>query len=294
MPKINGSKKTVVRKPKDLAVTESGVEATTTPVRKATKPHPRLVNRGPAGLLHKRGKVGGEVRPREQAGQQEGAPEAEVNRIDESLRPLVVPIDSVHFDPNNARLHPERNKEAIKASLRLYGQKKPIVVRKDTGVVVAGNGTLEAAKELGWTEIAANISDMTDVEAAGYGLADNRTAELARWDFEAAARIDRLLQEHGHETVGWTKDELEVLRAADWTPPPVVEGDGIGGDSFPPGSGEVRGITFSEENWQTVQRACSLLRSLEGYGEMTDEECVVSVLIGWMDGDIRGAEAENS
>jgi ParB family chromosome partitioning protein len=116
----------------------------------------------------------------------------------------------------NARLHPERNLEAVKKSLVAYGQVKPVVVRKQTKVVVAGNGTLRAAKALGWTHIAAVIIDMTDVEAAGYGLADNRTAELAKWDFEVVSRIDKLLQEHGHSAEGWTDDELEYLRKTQW------------------------------------------------------------------------------
>jgi len=40
--------------------------------------------------------------------------------------------------------------EQIKASLRRFGQQKPIVVDA-TNVVRAGNGTLAAAKALGWT-----------------------------------------------------------------------------------------------------------------------------------------------
>jgi len=56
------------------------------------------------------------------------------------------------LDPANVRKHDRRNLDAIKASLRKFGQQKPIVV--DTkGIVLAGNGTLTAAKELGWSEI---------------------------------------------------------------------------------------------------------------------------------------------
>src|SRR5262249_46324156 len=58
-----------------------------------------------------------------------------------------VPIDSVHPDPANVRLHDERNLEAIKSSLARFGQQKPIVVDRQ-GVVRAGNGTHAAAKAL--------------------------------------------------------------------------------------------------------------------------------------------------
>ena len=69
------------------------------------------------------------------------------------MRSETVPIDSLSFDPANVRKHGERNLATIKASLLRFGQQKPIVVDAN-GVVRAGNGTLAAAKALGWKEIA--------------------------------------------------------------------------------------------------------------------------------------------
>lgn len=181
---------------------------------KITKP--KLVNRGPAGLLSKAPLKNGTPQP--EAIQFEVVAKRK-NFIAEALQPLIVPIDSVKFDPENARLHPERNMQAIKDSLCLYGQVKPIVVREQTGVVMAGNGTLRAAKELGWTKIAATKVKMSHVEAAGYGLADNRSAELAAWNWEVVARLDKYCLEAKHASVGWSLDELQVLRITDWTAP---------------------------------------------------------------------------
>ncbi len=117
-------------------------------------------------------------------------------------------------------MHGDRNMEAIRDSLRAYGQLKPVVVRAQTRVVVAGNGTMRAARELGWQRVAAVIVPMTDVEAAGYGLADNRTAELADWDNEVVARLSRFIQEAGGASVGWSADEIAALRRDDFLPPP--------------------------------------------------------------------------
>ena len=93
-----------------------------------------------------------------------------------------VTIASLSLDPNNARKHSKRNLDAIAASLNKFGQRKPIVVHKDT--VIAGNGTLEAAKSLGWKEIGiTRCPDDWDADTAkAYALADNRSAELAEWD----------------------------------------------------------------------------------------------------------------
>lgn len=92
-----------------------------------------------------------------------------------------VPLDSISFDPANTRKHSRRNLDAIKASLRRFGQQKPIVVDAK-GIVLAGNGTLTAAKELGWTEIQIVRTALAGVDATAFGIADNRTAELAEWD----------------------------------------------------------------------------------------------------------------
>jgi ParB-like chromosome segregation protein Spo0J len=101
--------------------------------------------------------------------------------IPESLRPLARPISTLKPDPQNARLHNERNLNAIKASLKKFGQQKPIVALPD-GTVIAGNGTLEAVKALGWSEIAVSVFKGSTIEAKAYAIADNRTAELAEWD----------------------------------------------------------------------------------------------------------------
>lgn len=104
-----------------------------------------------------------------------------------------VPIDSLTFDPANVRKHDEKNLAAIKASLNRFGQQKPIVVDA-SGVVRAGNGTLAAAKALGWKEIRIVRSSLAGSEATAYAIADNRTAELAEWDDDALAQTLAALQ----------------------------------------------------------------------------------------------------
>jgi DNA modification methylase len=116
----------------------------------------------------------------------------DLSQIAEQLRPLAVPCADLDLDPSNARRHPEPNLEAIKGSLRVYGQRKPVVVNRRTGIIEAGNGTLQAALALGWSHLAAVYVDDDPMTAAGFSIADNRTAELAEWDREA---LDKLLGE---------------------------------------------------------------------------------------------------
>ena len=105
------------------------------------------------------------------------------------LLPLAVDLSSLVPDPANARKHDDRNLEAIKGSLSIFGQRKPIVVKRQGSVVIAGNGTLAAAKSLGWKRIAAVVVDDDSASATAYGIADNRTAELAKWDEQVLGQL---------------------------------------------------------------------------------------------------------
>lgn len=64
-------------------------------------------------------------------------PEVDAPHVALGLEPLLRPVAELREDPANARAHDARNIEAIKTSLRTFGQRKPIVVRG--GAVVAGN-----------------------------------------------------------------------------------------------------------------------------------------------------------
>jgi site-specific DNA-methyltransferase (adenine-specific) len=96
--------------------------------------------------------------------------------------------------------------------LKLFGQRKPLTVTPDS-IVVTGNGTLEAAKSLGWTEIAIARTPVgwSWEQIRAWALADNRTAELAEWDDKVLA--DQLLELDAN---GW---ELEQLGFESLQPP---------------------------------------------------------------------------
>lgn len=198
---------------------------------------------------------------------------------------MVVDIGTLMMDPDNARLHPERNMDAIKQSLQMYGQLQPVVVRRDKMIVVAGNGRLQGAIELGWTKIAANIIDMDDVTAAGYALADNRSAELAKWDFEVVARLDKLLLDAGHASIGWSMDELEVLRAADWVPPPIDDPTGDGA-----GEAESLIISFTPDQYATVGPAIAAAKT---DGKQDQADCLVHICTAYL-AQLEAASAQDS
>jgi len=124
-----------------------------------------------------------------------------------------VPIKSLRQDPDNARIHSTTNIKAIADSLLQFGQRKPIVALAD-GTVIAGNGTLEAARKLKWANLVVVRFDDEKL-ARAFAIADNRTAELAEWD---DAQLKSTLRELAAIEVdisglGFDGDELQALMA---------------------------------------------------------------------------------
>lgn len=144
-------------------------------------------------------------------------------KIAPELAPLAVNLADLRPDPRNARVHSERNVAEVMASYRAHGQLKPIVVQRVTDdgtpmVVRAGNGQCEAARRLGWTEIAAVVIDERDQDAIAFALRDNRTAELAEWDREALGENLRVLSDGDYDmaALGWDGEEvLQLMNPAE-------------------------------------------------------------------------------
>jgi len=117
-------------------------------------------------------------------------------------------------DPHNARRHPEAQLAKVAASFERFGQTKPIVVHGST--VIAGNGSLEAVRRLGWDRIAVIRlpESWTDAEVRAFAIADNRTSDLAEWDYaELVDSLGRIGDEDLIAASGYTVDEYDSLVA---------------------------------------------------------------------------------
>jgi len=127
-----------------------------------------------------------------------------------------VPIDTIIPDPTNARKHDQKNIDAIKGSLAKFGLQKPIVVTEDN-IVIAGNGTLQAAKALGWDTIDVYRTPLKGAEAIAFALADNQTSALAEWDDEILNTQLKGLDAEGWDMtdLGFDLDNLEIGDLAD-------------------------------------------------------------------------------
>lgn len=74
--------------------------------------------------------------------------------------------------------------EAVADSIKNFGFKVPIIIDSNN-IIVAGHTRLKAAQRLGLSSVPCIVADdLTDEQIKAYRLADNKTGELAEWDFE--------------------------------------------------------------------------------------------------------------
>lgn len=135
-----------------------------------------------------------------------------------SLKAQSVPLDELSEDSKNARIHDEKNLDAVRSSLKKFGQVEPLIVRKGPpNVVIGGNARLKVMRELGWSTASVVFVDLTDKQAAELGLVLNRSSELAAWDWQ---QIADLVNEFDIDSlsVGFDPREIEMIGAADWDP----------------------------------------------------------------------------
>ena len=82
--------------------------------------------------------------------------------------------------------NPRNNEAAIDAvakSIEEFGFKVPIVITKEN-VIIAGHTRLKASLKLGLSTVPCIVADdLTEGQIKAFRLADNKTAELATWDF---------------------------------------------------------------------------------------------------------------
>ncbi|HBJ38540.1 MAG TPA: chromosome partitioning protein ParB, partial [Planctomycetaceae bacterium] len=92
------------------------------------------------------------------------------------------PITQPRPYESNPRVN-DKAVDAVAASIKEYGFSQPIVV--DTyGVIIVGHTRLKAAQKLGLEYVPVVVAcHLTPEQARAYRIADNKTAELADWDF---------------------------------------------------------------------------------------------------------------
>jgi hypothetical protein len=91
-------------------------------------------------------------------------------------------LSRIRGNPKNARRHPAKQIEQLRASLREFGQPFPLLVRED-GELIAGHGRLQAMLAEGWSEADVVVArGWTPQQCRRFALLDNKVTQNSEWD----------------------------------------------------------------------------------------------------------------
>jgi DNA modification methylase len=125
------------------------------------------------------------------------------------------PISRPKPNLHNSRIHPPEQIEQLAASLKQFGQRRPILVDENE-VILTGHGLLLAAQHLGLDQVLVLIADdLTEEQKRAYLIADNQLAQNSQWDsdklrIELGALEKQLFDV---KVVGFSPEELDRIFA---------------------------------------------------------------------------------
>ncbi len=148
--------------------------------------------------------------------------------------------------PNNPRKHSDKQKAKLKASIRKFGFTSVVVI-DEIGMILSGHCRVEVAIEMGLAAIPTRtIYGLSEDSKRAYVLADNKTAELARWDSTLLkSEIELLIKaDFEIETTGFSTAEIDLM----FDDPAALQGsdpDDLQADDIPKGV-----ISRKGDHWQ--------------------------------------------
>jgi DNA modification methylase len=137
---------------------------------------------------------------------------------DHGVRPLTIvylPTEELQLNPDNPRVHSEKQIRQIARSIKAFGFNVPIQINRQTQVV-GGHGRLEAAKVLGLATVPTiELEHLTLEQQIAFAIADNKLTENSKWDERLLAEQVKFLSEvdldFSLEATGFEVAEIDVL-----------------------------------------------------------------------------------
>ena len=106
--------------------------------------------------------------------------------MSDRLKIVYKPISELKEYSNNPRINDDAVR-FVSNSIKNFGFLVPVVIDRND-IIVAGHTRVKACYELGITDVPCIIADsLTEEQVRAFRLADNKTAEIAEWDYEKLA-----------------------------------------------------------------------------------------------------------
>lgn len=207
-----------------------------------------------------------------------------------------VTIDQLLKNPDNTRLHPQKNIDAIKDSLNETGPIRSVGI-DENNMLIAGNGTAEAAEAVGIKRViivdapedaivAVRKKGLTEFQKHRAGLRDNYCTGTSKNDTKA---INRLVQANPQQPlldgIFSGKEAEKLLKASSDSQPlavgglddveNVAQGNG-GGKAMAESSVKMLPVFLTTENTSEIVTKIKALYPMFGVTTITD--CLVAMV----------------
>jgi len=176
------------------------------------------------------------------------------------LQLILMKLNELTPDPDNLRKHSKENLGMLAESLSRFGQQKPLVVDGD-GVILAGNGTYQVAKDLEIESLYCVKTDLSAEQGRLYGVVDNRVTDNYDWEYDALQVYLDSLQD---------TDLADMLRFDTGDLDELVE------EEIPEGSdaSKCKPIAVTPDQREVIEQACEKLRETVDDDQLTEGRCI--------------------
>jgi len=127
-------------------------------------------------------------------------------------------IETIRPYDQNPRVN-DQAVDVVAVSLKEFGFRQPIVVDGD-GVIIVGHTRWKAARKLGLAQVPVHVAkDLSPEQVKAYRIADNKTADLAEWNYAVLCSELVGLGDMGFDLdlLGFSKDELLAIMSPEGT-----------------------------------------------------------------------------
>ena len=124
---------------------------------------------------------------------------------------IYVGISKLQEYENNPRNN-DKAVDVVSKSIQEFGFKVPIIIDKNY-VIVCGHTRYKAALQLGMNEVPCIVADdLTEEQVNAFRLVDNKTSELAGWDYNV---LDKELRDLLESSIDLTEYGFEKYEDVD-------------------------------------------------------------------------------
>jgi hypothetical protein len=112
----------------------------------------------------------------------------------------LLPVGKVKRHPRNPKQHPKEQVELLAKIIAHQGWRRPLLISKRSGLLVAGHGALDAADFAGWSKVPVDYQDFAnEADELAHMVADNQVALIGEMDGAILKAIEEELNDKHYD-----------------------------------------------------------------------------------------------